>query len=164
MASSPRRTGSGSSGELRTQRLPRALELAPPVVQLGRGFHHPLAELFPFGIVGKRAQPRRGRAQRERVAGEVDLESELGILQRVLLRSEAGDDEPGLARMPETVQPLALVGVRLRLPGLAQRLELLGREEVGVARDDLRLLGYGLQPDAHRVRLLGSLEEIVAES
>ena len=66
---------------------------------------------------------------------------------------------PPLARLAQPVEQLALVAVG-RLLGLAQRVELLAREEVGVAADDLRLLRDLLLADAHRAPLLGALEEV----
>ena len=48
------------------------------------------------------------------------------------------------------------------LLGLAQRLELRAAEQVGVAVDDLRLLGRLLLPHPHGAPLLGALEHVAA--
>src|SRR5205814_8588477 len=53
--------------------------------------------------------------------------------------SELGGDQPALAGLAQPVMELALVALRAAF-GVMQLLELGPGEEVGVARDDLRLL------------------------
>ncbi len=89
---------------------------------------------------------------------------ELGVLESVLKRRDARGDDARLAGLPQAVEPLALVVARLRLPSLAEHLELLWGEEIGIPRDDRCLLGGALEPGAHGARLLGSLEQVVAEA
>ena len=76
--------------------------------------------------------------------------------------ASSADDQPALAGLAQPVEPLALVAAG-RLLRLAQRLELLAAEEVGVAADDLRLLRDLLLADAHRAPLLGALEQVPLE-
>ena len=46
----------------------------------------------------------------------------------------------------------------------AVRVELIAAEEIGVAADDLGLLGDLLLPHPHRTRLLGPLEQVAAQT
>ena len=85
------------------------------------------------------------------------------VLELVVALDELVRDQAALAGLAQPVEPLALVARRAGL-GLAQRLELPAAEEIGVARDDLRLLGGLLLPDPHRARLLGALEHVLAEA
>ena len=62
------------------------------------------------------------------------------------------------------MEPFALVDARLRLRSLAERLELLGGEEVRVPGDDRCLLGGAFEPGANGACLLGSLEQVVPEA
>jgi len=47
--------------------------------------------------------------------------------------------------------------------GLAERLELLTGEQVGVATNDLRLLRHLFLADADSATLLGALEQVLLE-
>src|SRR5438445_707872 len=60
--------------------------------------------------------------------------------------------------------PLALVERLRRGLGPSKRLELLAAEEVGVAGDDLRLLGDLLLADAHGAAFLRALVEMPLEA
>ena len=51
----------------------------------------------------------------------------------------------------------------LREVGLVQCLDLLAGEEIGVARDDRRLLGDLLLPYTNRAALFGALVVVVAQ-
>src|SRR5437868_6946731 len=80
------------------------------------------------------------------------------VLERVVALGELGDEQACLAGLVEPVEPLALVALRVLL-GRAKRVELLAAEEIGVARDDRRLLRDLLLAHAHRAPLLRALEE-----
>ena len=67
-------------------------------------------------------------------------------------------DDPLLARDPQASDRLPLDALRGVLR-LAQHVELLAREEVGVACDDRRLLGGLLLPHPDRASLLRALLE-----
>jgi hypothetical protein len=80
-------------------------------------------------------------------------------LKRVFELDGLRGHDSALACLAEAVEEFAvapIVGAPFRVP---ERLELLAREEVAVAGDDLRLLGNLLLPDAHRPRLLRPLEQ-----
>ena len=99
--------------------------------------------------VGEHGHLRLCVAERHLLAPEGDALGEHAVLQLVLALDERGRDETALARLAQPVQQLALVALGAVL-GLAQRLELLDAEEVGVALDDLGLLGDLLLAHAHR--------------
>src|SRR4029079_13335387 len=84
------------------------------------------------------------------------------VLDRVVALGQLGDEKPGLARLAEPVEPLTLVALRVLL-GRAERVELPAAEEVGVARDDRRLLRDLLLAHAYRAALLRALEEVALE-
>ena len=113
--------------------------------------------------VGQHGHLRLRVAQRHLLALEGDALGEHAVLELVLALDERGRDEPALARLAQPVEQLALVALGAVL-GLAQRLELLDAEEVGVALDDLGLLGDLLLAHAHRAALLGALEQIPREA
>ena len=113
--------------------------------------------------VGQHGQLRLRVAERHLLALERDALGEHAVLELVLALDERGRDEPALAGLAQPVEQLALVALGAVL-GLAQRLELLDAEEVGVALDDLRLLGGLLLAHAHRAAFLGALEEIPREA
>src|SRR5205085_7989349 len=82
------------------------------------------------------------------------------VLESGLTLRQVGGDQPGLAGLAQAVEPLSLVALRRLLLGLSQRLELLPREEVGVAGDDFRALRDLLLPDPDGAAFLGALEQI----
>ena len=71
-------------------------------------------------------------------------------------------DEAGFTGLAKPVEALALVGARAGLR-LVQRVQLLAREELAVARDDLGALGDLLLADTNGAPFLGALEEVSLE-
>ena len=102
-------------------------------------------------------------AQRHLLAAERHARGEHAVLELVLALGELGGDQPGLAGLAQAVEELALVAGGALL-GLPQRVELLAAEEVGVAADDLGLLGDLLLPHPHGAPLLGALEQVPLEA
>src|SRR5207302_11322384 len=84
------------------------------------------------------------------------------VLERVVALGQLGDEEPGLARLAETEEALALVslGVLLRR---VEHVELVAAEEIGVARDDRGLLGTFLLAHPHVASFLRSVELVPPE-
>ena len=101
-------------------------------------------------------------AQRQLLAAVGQPRGELAVLQLVLALDELGGDDPALADLAQPVELLAEIALRPALR-LAQRSELVAREEVGVAGDDLGLLGGLLLADAYGPALLRALEEKLLE-
>ena len=154
----------GLAGDLGLELLARAEQVEPLGVELGRA----------LGLERRRAPRGRrtpsstaSRACAERSGSSSPLQrharGEDRVLERVLALGELGRDEPALAGLAQPVQPLALV-VRPR-PSSASRSasSCVAAEEVGVARDDRRLLGDLLLADADRAALLRALEEVALE-
>src|SRR5262249_25676636 len=73
-------------------------------------------------------------------------------------------DHAGLAGLAQPVEPLALVARRRLVLCLAQSLELVAREQLRVAPDDLGALRDLLLADAHGAALLGALEQVALEA
>src|SRR5919204_5044343 len=152
----------GLAGELGLELLGRAQELEPRVVEGRGGVGVQLAELVPVGVAGEDREARLGRAKRQLLAPEGDARGEDRVLERVVALGELRHEHAGLAGLAKPVEPLALLalGVVLRR---AERLELSTAKEVGVARDDRRLLRDLLLAHAHGPPLLGALEEVALE-
>ena len=130
------------------------------LVERGGGVGLQPAQLLALAVVGEHRELRLGGAKRQLLALERHRGRQHRVLERVgLALGELGRDDPAFARLAQAVQALALVAVgRVRF-GLAQRVELVAREEVGVARDDLRLLGGLLLAHADGARLPPSARE-----
>ena len=97
--------------------------VAPVGVERGRLGALELAELLAVGVRVEHREPRLRRAQRHLLAAERDARAEDRVLERVLLLGELGGDDAGLARLPQPVEPLALVAAA-RCLRLAQRVDL----------------------------------------
>jgi hypothetical protein len=150
------------AGELGLELLARAQELEPRVVE-GRGrVRVQISELVPVAVLGQDREPRLSRAERQLLAAEGDAGGEDRVLERVVALRQLGDEQTGLTRLAQPVEPLALVALGLLL-GRPQGVELVAAEEVGVAGDDRRLLGDLLLPHAHGPPLLRALEEVALE-
>ena len=121
-----------------------------------------LAELLAVGVLVQDGELRLGGAQRQLLAAVGQPRGELAVLQLVLALDELGGDDPALADLAQPVELLAVVALRPALR-LAERSELVAREEVGVAGDDLGLLGGLLLADADGPALLRALEEKLLE-
>ena len=132
------------------------------VVEAARHGQHGLSERVAPGIGRLDGEPRLCRAEGQLLPVPRDAGGEQRVLQRVLPLGKLGGDDPLLAREAQPGDRLALgpVGAGLRFP---EHCELVAREQVGVARDDRRLLGRLLLPHAHGPRLLGALLEVRVE-
>jgi hypothetical protein len=84
------------------------------------------------------------------------------VFQLVVALGQLCRDKPALTRLAEAVQPLAALTVRGFLL-VAEGLELLAAEQVGVARDDRRLLRHLLLTDANGAPFLGAVVEVPLE-
>src|SRR5437764_836059 len=80
---------------------------------------------------------------------ELDARGQDRVLEHVLALGELGGNEARLAGLAQPVEALALVRVGGIVLGAAERVDLVAREEIAVARDDLRALGNLLLPHAH---------------
>ena len=121
------------------------------------------AQLFALAVVGKHRELRLGGAQRQLLALERHRGRQQRVLELVRLRGELRRDDPAFAGLEQAIQALALRLRRVRFC-LPQRLQLFAREEVGVARDDLRLLRGLLLAHSDSARLLRALENVSAET
>ncbi len=151
----------GLAGELGLELLAgRAQQLEPLVVEAAEASPCELAQLVAVAVVGQDRELRLRGPERKRLGAELHPRGEDRVLELVLAGAQLDLDEAGFARLAQPVEALALVaGSRLGL-GLAQRVELLAREELGVARDDLGPLGDLLLADADGAAFLGALEEV----
>ena len=162
-SSSLRSTGSGMPEARRRAARPAAISSSRSGLNaaLAAAWISPSSSRSAYA--GEHGHLRLRVPQRHLLALERDALGEHAVLELVLALDERGRDEPALARLAQPVEQLALVALGAVL-GLAQRLELLDAEEVGVALDDLGLLGDVLLAHAHRAALLGALEEIPREA
>src|SRR5689334_10658167 len=137
----------------------RSHQLEPVRVEARARLRLDPPELLTVGVTRKHGELRLRVSQRHLLALERHARREEAVLQLVLALGELGGGEPALAGLAQPVDPLgAVAGRRL---GVAQGLELLAGEEVGVPPDDLGLLRHFLLPHAHRAPLLGALVEVL---
>ena len=92
-----------------------------------------------------------------------DPRGEQRVLELVLPLGELAVDDPLLAREPQPRDRLARAVARGVLSASRSACELLAGEEIGVPRDDRRLLRGLLLPHPHRTRLLGALDPVGLE-
>ena len=118
-------------------------------------------QLLAIGVARQHRELRLRVAQRHLLALERHALREEAILELVLALRELRRGKPAFAGLAQAIDPLRVVTGRLL--GLAQGLELLAAEEVGVAADDLRLLRHFLLADAHGAPLLRALEQVLLE-
>ena len=104
-----------------------------------------LAELLALLEVVQDCELRLGRAKRQLLSAVRDPRGEDRILQLVLAGAQLDLDEAGFTRLAKPVEALPLVGARAGLR-LVQRVQLLPREELAVARDDLGALETSFSP------------------
>src|SRR4029453_17814857 len=97
--------------------------------------------------------------ERQPLALEGQARGEDGVLQLVVALGQLCGDETALTRLAQAVQPFALVALGSFL-FLAERVELIAAEEVGIPSNDCRLLGDFLFADAHRPPFFGTLVQI----
>ena len=98
-----------------------------------------------------------GCPQRQLLTLELDPGGQDRVLERVFALCQLGRDQAGLAGLAQSVETLAfLARSRLGL-GIAQRGQLVAREQLRIARDDLGALGDFLFANAHRAAFLGAL-------
>src|SRR2546423_1595176 len=103
-----------------------------------------------------------GDSRRTYLALEPHACGQLGVLELVVALRELGGHEAALTCLAQPVEPLSPLAVAPVLL-LAQRVELLAAEEVGVARDDRRLLRDLLLPHANGAPFLGALVQVPLE-
>src|SRR5204862_3255215 len=139
-----------------------AQEREPLLVQLGRLAPVELAQLVAVLVVRQHRELGECGAQGQLLAFEGHPRREQRVLELVLLLGELCGDEAAFAGLAQPVQPFALlaVGTILFRP---QGLQLVPAEQVGVARDDRRLLRHFLLPDAHGPALLRTLVEVALQ-
>ena len=157
------RDGVGGAGDVGLQLVPRGEERASLVVEGGRHLEHGGAERVAVGVGGLDGQARLGRAEWKLLVAPGHARGEERVLEGILALGELAVDDAFLAGEAQAGDLLAVVAGRRRF-GPGERLELLTGEEVGVARDDRRLLGRLLLPHADRPRLLGALLEVRIEA
>src|SRR5207248_325231 len=148
--------------QLGLELLGRAQEVEPVGIELGRTIGLERAQLFALLVVGQDREPRLCRAQRQLLAAIGHPSGEDRVLDRVVPLGELGEEETALAGLAEPVEPLALVALRALL-GVAEDVELVAAEEIGVARDERSLLRDLLLADPHSPSLLGPLEEVAPQ-
>ena len=137
----------GLAGELRFESLARPQELEPVVVEGRRSGEHGVTEPVAIGVVVENGEPGLCRTQRHRLAVQLDSAREDRILERVEALRELGDQDAALAGLPQPKEPLVIDAVGLL--GLLEESMLVAGEQVGVARDDRRLLARLLLTYAH---------------
>ena len=152
----------GIAGDVDLEPLALLEQRAPVRVEPGRLGALELTELFAVDIRVEHRKPRLRRAQRHLLAAKRHACGEDRVFERVLLLNKLGCDDAALARLPQAVEPLALVA-RSRLLRFEQRLDLRTGEQVAVARHDGGLLGDFLLADSDRATLLGTLEVVLLE-
>ena len=122
-----------------------------------------LAQLLALVVRVEHGELRLGVPQRHLLTAVLDADRQQLVLHLVLEVDELACEQAALARLPEAMQSLALYVVLLPVLTLAQVVELLSCEQVGVACDDRRRLGALLLADTDGSRLLGSLRAVGAE-
>src|SRR5439155_6046186 len=148
------------AADLRLEQLAGSDHLEPLVVERRGEVSGKPAELFAVAVGRQHGEPRLRRSQRQLIVLELDPRGENRGLEGVLTLREVGGNQPGLAGLPQAVEPLSLVALSGLLLGLAERLQLLPREEIGVAGDDLRALRDLLLPVPDGAALHGALLQI----
>src|SRR5262249_47977246 len=118
-----------------------------------------LSERLALAISVEDGELRLRRAQRDLLGLERHTGSEDRVLELVVTFGELGRNEPAFAGLAQPVQPLALLMVRALL-FLLKRAQLIAAEQVGVARDDRRLLRDLLFADANGPPFLRALIEV----
>ena len=121
------------------------------------------AELVAAAVVVEDGELRLGVAERHLLALPGDARGEDLVLELVVGLGELPAGEPGPRRSCAGGRGARARLVRRLLLALAQRRELRPREEIGVARDDRRLLGNLLLADGDRPALLRSLVEVLLQ-
>ena len=162
-SSSLRATFSAIAGQLGLERLALRQQLERGRVERRRRVRLERAELLAVGVVVEHGELRLRVPQRHLLALPRDARGEDLVLELVLRLGELSGGETAFAGLAEAVEPLALVAVRGLLLALAQRRELRAREEIGVPRDDRRLLRSLLLAHADRAAFLGTLVEVLLQ-
>jgi hypothetical protein len=153
----------GLPGDLTLELLDGLQQFEALVVEIGAPVGGDRPELLAVLVVGQYRQPGLGRTERQLLVLELDARGEDGVLERVLALGHLARDVARLARLAQTVEPLALVALRRLILRGPQRIELLAGEQVAEPVDDLRPLGDLLLPHADRAALLGPLEQVAAK-
>ena len=141
-----------------------AEHLEPVVVEAGGRVGRAGAQLLAVGVGLEHGELRLCAPERELLALELDAGREDGVLELVLALGELCGDQAGFTGLAQAVEPLAVLAARRIGVGLAERLELLPREQVAVARDDLGALGDLLLADPHGAAFLRALEQVALQA
>ena len=152
----------GLAGELGVERLGLLHQPVARAVEARGRIGGEIAELVAAGVVVEDRELRLGRAERQRLAAELDALGEDRVLELVGLVGELADDDSAGCGLAQAVEALALFAACAVL-GRAQRLVLLAGEQIVVARDDRGLLAGLLLADADGAAFLGPLVQIPRE-
>ena len=110
------------SGQLRLHGLRRTTDLEPPLVHRRRGVGVDLAQLLAICVFVEHRELRVGVPQRHALSAVVDADRQQLVLYLVLHVDEIAREQAPLAALPESVEPLVLGVVALRvLGGLSAR-------------------------------------------
>ena len=140
----------GLAAQVRLELLVRADQVEPLLVEVRGAPPIELSELLAVLVLGD------DRELEPHACGQ------LGVLELVVALRELGGHEAALTCLAQPVEPFSPLAVAPVLL-LAQRLELLATEEVGVARDDRGLLRDLLLPHANGAPFLGALVQVPLE-
>src|SRR5919198_6769809 len=99
-------------GDLGLETLAGAKNLEPLVIERRREIPGAAAELVAIGVRRKHREPRPGGPQRQLLPAEVDPRRQDRVLERVLALGQLRRDQPALAGLAQTVEPLTLVSGR----------------------------------------------------
>ena len=154
----------GLAGQLGLERLAGCEQLAPVVVERARSpSFASVAELVAVAVAGSTASFACAVRSGSSSPCQATRAARIRFSSSSSRAASSAAMRPRLARLAQPVEELALVAVR-GLLGLAEHVELAGREEIAVALDDRRLLGDLLLADANGAPLLGALEQVAREA
>ena len=152
----------GLAAQVRLELLVRADQVESLLVEVRGAPPVELSELVAILVLGDDRELCERRAQRKLLVLELHACGQLRVLELVVALRELGGHEAALTCLAQPVEPLSPLAVAPVLL-LAQRLELLATEEVGVARDDRGLLRDLLLPHANGAPFLGALVQVPLE-
>ena len=150
--------------------LREAEEVASPGDERERLYR--LRKTCEAGLIAAELAAREDALENAVLAARVEFQGEelplrsaqakLAVLTSYAERDELGGDDSALAHLAQPVELLPLLPRRGAL-GVPQSVQLRPREELGVTRDDLRLLGDLLLADADGAALLGALVQVALD-
>ena len=161
-SSSFRATGSGSPDSSADIASPALEQLEPLVVEGRVRVGVEIAELLAVAVLVQQREPRLRRAERQLLAPE-RRSAPRARRSRARPRARRARRRRSRPRRPCAAGRAPRARPRTPPLGLPERLELISREEVGVAGDDLGLLGGLLLAHAHGAALLRALEQVLLQ-